>query len=526
MQERNGFISTSIVYSFFLVFILLMIALLMSTVNKRYLIQKVKENLEIPPDEIKFVPECLGGEDSLKDCVFKMQRLKEGISEKGIYAIQNAIRNKTVDLTVPSGENESGMYAAPDNDFSKISQDGIYSYYYRGDVKNNYVVFSNFVWQIVRINGDGSIRMIYKGKYNSSGISSKVSGVDYIDTVTIGTEVLNVGKKDGISFNVDDSAHETIAAAQENILTYCKTGGVQFTCDASKVNFENYLTLTGSTVLKKVGYMNSNTGNVGFYNDKYANAEDSSIKKIVDLWYENNIQNNSDYLKANALFCGDKTRVCKIDSIFCDDVVDESKSDQYYFLAINRININNPSFICGDSGQNFKNSEEYENGFIDRNLSRYSVDKLGKNFNSNELCFGSQCVDAEYSSLFKKVSGFIGLNGDLFYPIALISADELIYSGAVYGTGSSSFLAGNTGDSAYWTMTASYYDSITGGTTDSSKKQGTFYYAMNNYGEVITLNDKYNVAFVRPVINLKEDILYCSGDGTESNPYIIGSGSC
>ena len=37
------------------------------------------------------------------------------------------------------------------------------SYYYRGSVRNNYVQFAGFYWRIIRINGDGSIRLLYAG---------------------------------------------------------------------------------------------------------------------------------------------------------------------------------------------------------------------------------------------------------------------------------------------------------------------------------------------------------------------------
>ena len=37
------------------------------------------------------------------------------------------------------------------------------SYYYRGSVENNYVYFAGYYWRIIRINGNGSIRMIYDG---------------------------------------------------------------------------------------------------------------------------------------------------------------------------------------------------------------------------------------------------------------------------------------------------------------------------------------------------------------------------
>ena len=51
---------------------------------------------------------------------------------------------------------KAGLYAIEDENNTK-------SYYYRGEVNNNWVSFGNFYWRIVRINGDGSIRLIYSG---------------------------------------------------------------------------------------------------------------------------------------------------------------------------------------------------------------------------------------------------------------------------------------------------------------------------------------------------------------------------
>ena len=50
---------------------------------------------------------------------------------------------------------DEGMYAAEDNLGT--------SYYFRGAVENNYVYFAGYYWRIIRINGDGSIRIIYDG---------------------------------------------------------------------------------------------------------------------------------------------------------------------------------------------------------------------------------------------------------------------------------------------------------------------------------------------------------------------------
>lgn len=38
------------------------------------------------------------------------------------------------------------------------------SYYYRGAVENNWVKFADSYWRIVRLNGDGSIRLLYNGE--------------------------------------------------------------------------------------------------------------------------------------------------------------------------------------------------------------------------------------------------------------------------------------------------------------------------------------------------------------------------
>ena len=47
---------------------------------------------------------------------------------------------------------ESGVFAAED-DYGT-------SYYYRGSVDDNYVSFAGMIWRIIRINGDGSVRII------------------------------------------------------------------------------------------------------------------------------------------------------------------------------------------------------------------------------------------------------------------------------------------------------------------------------------------------------------------------------
>ena len=63
----------------------------------------------------------------------------------------------------------------------------------------------------------------------------------------------------------------------------------------------------------------------------------------------------------------------------------------------------------------------------------------------------------------------------------------------------------------YWTMSPVSYD------TNSNLSRG---FVINNRGymEYPTIATSYSV---RPVINLKADVLYENGSGTETDPYII-----
>ena len=83
-------------------------------------------------------------------------------------------RNVTTDeLTAADTILASSIVNSGTPDFSQIAttDEGIYtaqdnlgtSYYFRGAVENNYVQFAGFYWRIIRINGDGSIRIIYDG---------------------------------------------------------------------------------------------------------------------------------------------------------------------------------------------------------------------------------------------------------------------------------------------------------------------------------------------------------------------------
>ena len=77
-------------------------------------------------------------------------------------------RSKTYQIANVIGS-EVGLYQTTDD----IGD----SFFYRGDVQNNNVKFGGFYWKIIRINGDGSIRLIYNGNHaNSTGNDTSITG--------------------------------------------------------------------------------------------------------------------------------------------------------------------------------------------------------------------------------------------------------------------------------------------------------------------------------------------------------------
>ena len=56
-----------------------------------------------------------------------------------------------------------------------------------------------------------------------------------------------------------------------------------------------------------VGYMYGSAG-ANSYSATHANTNNSTIKGVLDTWYQNNLRNRADDLDGNAGFCNDRTR--------------------------------------------------------------------------------------------------------------------------------------------------------------------------------------------------------------------------
>ena len=103
------------------------------------------------------------------------------------------VSDTTVVFSSRSGnDGKTGLYY-----MNSTASDKYPIYYFRGDYKNNNVVFGGFCWKIVRTTDTGGIKMIYNGVYSEANkcSNSDENGASTNTTTGIGTSVFNANYK-------------------------------------------------------------------------------------------------------------------------------------------------------------------------------------------------------------------------------------------------------------------------------------------------------------------------------------------
>ena len=105
--------------------------------------------------------------------------------DKKPITVQDILASKTVstrtDFSTVLTEDTTGTIYSAEDDYGT-------SYYYAGNPSDNWVKFGGFYWRIIRINGDGTIRMIYNGQ------TTDQTG----ETTQIGTSAFNNSGRDNM----------------------------------------------------------------------------------------------------------------------------------------------------------------------------------------------------------------------------------------------------------------------------------------------------------------------------------------
>ena len=146
--------------------------------------------------------------------------------DKQILAADVILANKTIDNS-RSGAITGTLTKDTTGTVYSVADDWGTSYVFAGAPTDNWVRFAGYYWRIIRINGDGSIRMIYAG-----------------------TSTTEKNEDDQISTSTYNSTYNDNAY---------------------------------------VGYMYGSTG-ASSYSATHANNNNSTIKGILDSWYKTNVK--------------------------------------------------------------------------------------------------------------------------------------------------------------------------------------------------------------------------------------------
>ena len=211
-----------------------------------------------------------------------------------------------------------------------------------------------------------------------------------------------------------------------------------------------------------VGYMYGASGDLP---NNRTNTNNSTIKTVIDNWYASNMTSYTKYLSTTAVYCNDRN--LNSGSMYSTSAFNYAPYGRVWTTYV-------PTYDCTEI------------------TDAFSVDNT---------------------------------SAKLTYPIALMTADEIIYAGEKGGENLTSpyawYYLNNantsiTGSTWWWLMSPNAW---TGSVANVYRVLGS-----GNPGN-LGYNYVSDVSAVRPVISLKSNVVWSSGDGTATNPYQIVGGT-
>ena len=160
------------------------------------------------------------------------------IESVSIFGKQYSVIQKAPTLTTSSNNttDASGLYASTDTNTGKPT------YYFRGNVTNNYVKFAGQTWRVVRVNEDRTIRIVMQDGINNNAkyaFNSNYNNYTYMyytnsqaKTTLESWYQTNIGSKSGLAKNVASGAyyceqakvkeHDSYTSGNATMITYNK----------------------------------------------------------------------------------------------------------------------------------------------------------------------------------------------------------------------------------------------------------------------------------------------------------------
>ena len=178
-----------------------------------------------------------------------------------VISYQPVIKENPTLTSSTDENNESGLYKmSVTNGFGGANG---YTYYFRGDVSNNYVEFAGILWRIVRINEDGTIRLIVDDAVNNDTryqFSSDYS--DYNNVYYTNSDIKSA---------IDTWYQQTIVNGGYD--SYVASGN--YFCEQARVKWDDTYTFTNVLMANRDDYTptlqcSTDANNKGLYNSKVA----------------------------------------------------------------------------------------------------------------------------------------------------------------------------------------------------------------------------------------------------------------
>ena len=423
--------------------------------------------------------------------------ISEGSNPTLTYAMlrDNPTISERTDFSVTNEANTTGIIYQTDK-----TEDGSTVYYYSGNTTNNWVKFGKETIQECTYNG----LQVYYGIYNEETsyykevrkvassdecVSTNVCSDDYYGPIVGLTEEQcgNVGgtwttdkatagnktEKDiywRIIRTNEDGSVRMLYSGLDSATTQGFIGGSVF-----NLNYNDPM---------YAGYMYGTSGSLA---SNRTNTNDSTIKTFIDRWYEDTMLTDYDkYISKTAIYCNDR-------SISSEHTY--STSDSFVYGSYTRLNTDDnhipaPTYKCGGNG-------------------------------TDGLFESTQAIADKFSA---STEG--GGNGQLKYPIAMMTIDELYFAGGLLWTGLDSpyawYYTNSQGESiigANWWWSLSPYD------WDGSSAN---VWVVNGSGDPGYLGGGgvQNGYGVRPQVSLASCVGIKSGNGTPESAYEIDESSC
>jgi hypothetical protein len=373
--------------------------------------------------------------------VLQVVGLDKSVTRCNVYFEHTILKDAIMaDNTVSSPQTVPGTDSSSSTEdvFASSTDDYGTTYYFRGNIPNNYVKFANMCWRVVRITGNYATKLILYN-YNPNSVTNPC----------------------------DTSADADYYAFAHNGDTYTSA-------------FNSY----SSTDNAYVGFMYGTPGSSS-YAATHANTNKSTILQFLETWYNANLASYSSQL-ADVIWCNDKSTTTGTKSALGFST-DYNESLAYgtnltLYKATDRLTAPGSWESAGGTGPSFICPNDQNGGL----LSKFTV---------NDTING---------------------NGDLTYPIGLITADEMAFAGFKYG-----FLQANTSYYLYNNTNSDWYSM----TPMNYMHYLLIYYPVvwfsSNLGAWGDYSGVVSSRAVRPSIAIKGEIQISSGIGTSTDPYVV-----